>query len=232
MSSKIGKPATLPGPPGFTIVEIMVACVVVATALLGVYAVFKQSMEIEARASVSWARREAARAALYHLADAVERIVNVRGVPTLIGERTQDGGYSMTCFVGGQGGSAASKGRFPLQWRRYAWADAGEADSGGHLELQTIPMAGTGKIADIRNLQEIPQEELWLHVEPVVVASGLRQMSVRYSQLDDPASGWRNQWRGAVGGVAVRIGVKCGDEHVEQVVVPRANAPVLSLEGG
>lgn len=231
MPPKLSRPGPGSSRVGFTIVELMVACVIVATALLGIYGLFRQAVDVIGNSSISWANRGAARATLDHLCEAVEQTVNIEGFPTLIGRRTKDGRNVLVCLVAAWGGEPASGGHGGMEWRRYSWLEPAGPSQPARLELQTVPVAGSQPILDVRDLQELPEENAWIRIEPTIVGSGISHLRLRYRALKGTGSDWQSRWEGPVGNVAVRIAVKCGHEHVECVAIPRAAGSLVSARG-
>ena len=224
----LGSAAPCCGRSGFTIVEIMMACVIVGGALLGIYSVFKQAMDAEAAAAVSWNDREAAVAVVNHLAEALERSVSLSGAPALIGgPEGGRGRYALQCLVTGDGRSQAAKSGRGMQWRKYTWGAVSPDSRENILELRTLCLAGTKRIAPFTSLDEFGAEEVWKHLEPAVIGRRMRKLTVLYRPSDAPGSDWKDQWRGQVDNVSVRIRLEVGAQTVQRVVVPRVNAALL-----
>ncbi|HET6429935.1 MAG TPA: prepilin-type N-terminal cleavage/methylation domain-containing protein [Phycisphaerae bacterium] len=231
------------GPGGFTIVEILVACVIVATALLGVYGVFARAMAVEGQARESWSDRQAATAAVTEPADALQGIVNLQGADSLIVQPTA-GGLIVTCLALGDGArlpsrsaaiaevvGSSEKRRFALQWRRYEWVSPTGEQRSGRLEVRRSFLSGSVRIDPAELVPELPPEKLWQHVEPQLIADRLDGFSVECLPLDDPGGGWRPRWSGRSGRVAVRITATCGEHTAERIVLPAATGWGLSGAG-
>jgi len=217
---------------GFTLVELVVACVVVATALLGVYSLFAQAMGVIGNSSISWANRGAARATMDYMCEAIEQTVNIEGTSTLIGSRTKEGRNALVCLVCAWQGETASGGGGVMEWHRYSWMDRAEGGEPIRLEFQRIPVAGSRRLVQAGEQEGPPEEAEWMGVEPVVIASGVEHLSLRYRGLGQENTDWQNTWDGRAGTVAVRVAVKCGDEHVECVTIPRAVGSLVPSRGG
>src|SRR5690606_38965475 len=104
---------------GFTLVELMVALVITAIALLGVYSIFNHAMSVQGRMTSQWNQRDAARTIADHFAHALEQGVNPSEGSAIIAKAaSDDDGRVLVCMV------YADKGNLtypPLEARRYRW---------------------------------------------------------------------------------------------------------------
>jgi len=218
---------------GFTLIEMMVACVIMTTALLGVYSCFKHFTAVEVRTSVRWNDRAAAEAIVAHLADTVEHGVILPGRQSVVlAEGEGDGGVdSLTCYMTVPGHDPGRRGQVGIQRRRYRWDFDAESDRSGTLELQTLYFAGTKNVSRIPGLEELSEEEVWDRVPAQTIGRRL-DLWIKCKPLDDPQAEWQKEWRGSVGKVAFWIHVRVADETLEKIVVPRASTAIVAQEGG
>jgi len=210
---------------GFTIVELLVASVVMSVALLGVYSIFAQAMQVQSQTSVRWNEQAAAEAMVAHFADVLERCVNLPEVPALVaGPDSAGEGYFLTCCAtSGRGGSSDPLDRGGIQRRRYRWGFGSEEDRAGTIEVQTLSLAGTKIVSVWGEMEGGTEEEIWSRVPATVVGRRVGSLSVLYRKCNDPQSTWQDHWRGNAGEVAIWIRVGVGGETVERLVVPQAD---------
>lgn len=210
---------------GFTLVELLVASVVVTTTLTGVYAVFQHAMKIEAQATLGWNNHAAAEAVVTHLAEALEHAVNIPNIPTIEGGPDgEHGEYSIKCMIVAPGYRAS------LQRRRYRWGFNADSQKTGTIELQTMIYAGSKNVTPFSSRGQLSEQQAWDQVEPKLVGKYLDAVSIQYRPLDDAGSGWNGRWSGRAGKVAVRIRASVGGQAVERIVVPRANGLITHME--
>jgi prepilin-type N-terminal cleavage/methylation domain-containing protein len=203
--------------PGFTLVELIVACAVVSVALLGVYTVFLQASGLERRMADQWVSGGAARAVATHLADVMERAVSVADSPTVRSDADASGPYIILRTQDGAAG---------MTLRRYQWAPAPEDGIGTWLRVKAQPYAGGHPVG----LSQVESEESpWDHVEETVVARDLDAMSIEFRPVTNVGD-WSPSYS-EPGPIAVRIRVRVGDESTERVVITPAQASILGGEG-
>jgi prepilin-type N-terminal cleavage/methylation domain-containing protein len=240
----------------FTLVELLVAAVIVSVALLGVYSVFVAAVEAESRTTARWQRRAVARAAADEIAASLEAATNLPGIPAIVAGPDEQGGYALQCLAQGVGASDGSAPRPPLVRRLYRWGDGAEARaepragpgaelgadpraprSAGPrqsllLRVQTMGYAGSKDLTpsvSAGDSAEAPAEDAarWALVPPVTVAAGLTSLSVTFRPAGDPDAPWQDQYRGRAGDVLVRVTAAAGPETVERVVLSKANGDVV-----
>ena len=194
---------------GFTLAELLVASVVMATCLLGVSALFRQAMDVEGRASIRWNSRASAEAIASHLAATVENATNLPGIPALLAESDQEGNRLLICQAG-------------PQRRRYRWYSI-DAKQEYSLELRSMTYAGTQNVS-VGHVSEDPDSQrAWNQVKATIIGKHIDSISVSFRPLKASSDTWRDRWKGSVGEVGVRIRVRVGQETVERIVVPQAN---------
>ena len=197
---------------GFTLAEFLVASVIMSAVLLGLNAVFQQTMDVEGRTTVRWNDRAAAEAVSSHLAETVEHCVNLPTIPALVIKSEDESSGYLICQAG-------------LQRRRYQWS-TDYTKGGCAVELQVMILGGTRNLT-FGGEQEETQNSAWGQVNAVRIGNGLKRILVRVKPLEDLSAEWKDRWEGNVGRIAVQIQVEAGDQTVERIVVPRASAEVL-----
>ncbi len=196
----------------FTLAELLVASVVMTTALLGVNALFQQAMGVEAQAAIRWNAHASAQAVAAHLAEAVEDIVNIPGMSALKVEVNTEGGV-LICQSG-------------LERRRYTWGMDG-SETAFSLKCQTMLFSGTANLTVDLEIDEIGKEKAWDGIAANVIATRLKGISVQVKPLKDRSTDWKDRWEGRSGKVAVRIEVQVGDHTEERIILPRATLDLV-----
>ncbi len=214
---------------GFTLVEIMVACVIVATALLGVYETLNQALRSEQRVRIACDDREAAHAIVTHIADSVERVVNLPKKPTIVLDSEGDSGECSLALLVGASGSGVGGG-FPggLQWRRYSWPASSDKEQLQVLRLQTLDYAGAKNITAGMQAGDQVETLRWDQREAETIGERISELSIACK----PLSGVEKVKKDRSGDISVHIRVKVGDETVERVIVPKVNAAILAPQSG
>ena len=203
---------------GFTLVELMVASVIVATALVGVYSVFRHALEVEGRACVAWRDREAAHAVVDELASALERVVNPSDGSSI------KGGLSTLTFFAAPGGNGGGASGLAFCWYEYGWNAPSEPNAMSHVNRQVVACAGNKPIAvEIASGPETDSID-WHRLPIDRIGDQLADFAVEYKPLDEQGSDWVDNWKGQAGRVAIRVRCQVGQETVERMVVPRTDA--------
>jgi len=210
---------------GFTIAELIVASSVMTTALLGVYTLFGQVIDVERRASLRWEQRGAAEAVASQLAEAVEYAVDLPNITAIGGGDGEDGSSSLTVMTSARPGSPSFGGQAGLQRRLYRWHPDTRT-----IELKTQRYAGSVNLTPGVTGEEADDEVVWSRSAAVVVAGDVDGLTLRFRTADDPQGEWTKQRRGAARNVAVLIRVKVGEQTVERIVASQVNQPLLSGE--
>jgi hypothetical protein len=216
---------------GFTITELVVVSVIMTTALLGVYSIFKQVLEVDAQATTRWDNYSAAKVILDELADTLEGCVNIPKMKTLVGTSNSDNsGYILTCFVEGKGYVSGQMDQVGFERRQYSWTFHSGDSGAGTVSLKTMDYAGPVNITPISGISELSETEIWERLTERVIAKGLSAITIQFKSTESSDAQWQDTWNGAVGKVAVRIAVTVGDQTVERIVVPQVNAETASKE--
>ena len=138
---------------GFTVGELIVACVVTSVVLGGVYSAFYQSVRVEARSTLRMGEIATATAVISELTSAVANAVILSGSGPIRGSfRGQEDGGSLTCKASIVARSG-SRPRVVVQRMRYRW-EKQETGDGIVLTFQSLPFAGTKCIDPRREGQD------------------------------------------------------------------------------
>lgn len=201
---------------GFTLTELLVACMVMTTALLGVNALFRHAMNAEAQATLRWYERSIAQSVADHLAETIENVVNIPNVQTIKLETNTRGG-SLVCQT-------------PSERKRYRWGTNG-SESDYYLQLQAMIFAGTQNLDLEAGTNDSVAERQWDRISSTVIANGLKKLSIRVKLLDGSSSGWKERWEGLSGKVTVQIQSQVGNQTVERIVTPQASSYLTEPAG-
>jgi len=215
---------------GFTVVELMVAMSVMAIALLGVYSIVKQVLEVEARATVQWNHVASADSVAQYVVDLLTSCVNLPDRETVMGgPDSGDNTYVLTCFTESTRGSFSLTPEASLRRYRLQWGFEDE-DRAGCLEVKAMSYCGTVNVtACDGQAWDGPEDDdgLWDRIPADVVARRIDDLSVSYRPADDPDAVWADSWSGPVGNIAVRVMVRVGNQTVQRKIVPQVNAAVV-----
>jgi type II secretory pathway component PulJ len=217
----------------FTIVEFVVACIIVSVAMLGIHRTFHDLMKAEMNDGLRGNEQANAMAVLDHLERVLKSTVNVsvkmgdvEMQSVVAGDDVEPGCKVLTCWSYGTGFQPQKPQSVAMQRVRYRWSMQGHTDV---LDVRKMDWAGS-QIIDSHNLEELAETEAWSVLPVDVVATGIKQLSVDFKVLGDPDATWKNKWKGNVGKVAVRLIIKIGSTQLERIVIPSAS--VNSVEGG
>ncbi len=193
--------------PGFTLIETLVASVVLSIALLGVYSILQYAVKVEGRTALRWNDYAAAAVVVSHMAASLEDAVNVPGLNALIARSGPQGG-ELICQAG-------------TRRHRYVWHTDDLNDF--NMDLQTMIVAGTKNLTTGQPVEEMDQQGTWHQIESSTIAKRLTDLSVQFGDFESGSINWTNSWDGPVGTVIVRIRAQAGEAIVERIVVPMAN---------
>lgn len=210
---------------GFTLIEFIVASMVMSIALLGIYGIVKHAGEIERSATRAWTERDAAQAVADHLIEALEHAVNPpQGVPLLCTVE-EDGTQHLTVWVMSP---ATDFKPVALEWRRYTWGGPTDDPDGRTLMLQTVLKAGNVPIdatvpaADVQS----GAPTLWSQAIPRPVGRDV-SIAMLFRPLSNPDAEWQSIWGGQLGSVLIDLHVTFGGETVRRLIAPRTSAALL-----
>jgi hypothetical protein len=204
---------------GFTIAELLVACFITSTALLGVYTIFKQVIDIERQTRVRWNNLGAAESVVTHLAKELQNCINVPQIPTLVGRSD-----AIICLVVGKGYDGGRFEQAGILRHHFFWES-------GIVSQQTLKYAGSKNITPIVGLEDMDEEQLWSNIPIQTIGKNIDSISFSYKTANDPSASWQDSWKGAVGNVAIWIRVSSKEQLSERIVVPRVNVSIDSKEG-
>jgi hypothetical protein len=211
----------------FTIAELMVACVVMSTALVGVYEMFRQAADIERTASLRWEQRAAADAVVLQIARTIEYAVMLPKVAAIHGQTNEDGSVSIACVTHARAPSNARSGHAMIQRRLYTWCPGTEGQPGGSVEVKTIVYAGSVNVTAGVGGEETGEAEVWNRLPPTVIAMGVDGLSIQYRPADSPNANWEDHFSGPANNIVVALRVRVGGQTIEHFVVPHVNRQLL-----
>jgi prepilin-type N-terminal cleavage/methylation domain-containing protein len=209
--SRAGRPPRACGhvPGGFTLVELLTACVIVSVALLGVHAIFHNVIRTERHLTIAWQERQAAEAVVSQICEAVESAVEIRGLPTMKTGKENNVQSFLECMA--HGGS----GQPTLQRRRYRW----NSDS-GIIDLRTIAYCGSQPVS----LQVPAEEDPWTNVKPVTIGQNLKSLTIQFKTA---GSDWEDRYTRSGLPTIVRVKATVGGTTVERIVSCPVTAAAL-----
>ncbi len=199
--------------------EFIVASVVMATVLAGVYATFGQSVKVQVQNTRRMNDSETAEAILSELSQAFENVVSQPKASAIkAGLRQPDGAY-VICMTSP---STRLTGRIATvaERRRYFWGHTDEGD-GMFLDMQRMPFVGPKCIHPLRTDESQSLQDIWPQIKRETIASRFQSLSVRYRAANDPNGQWQEEWKGDFDDVAVWIIVGVGEEKKEAIIIPK-----------
>lgn len=225
---------------GFTLVELMVASVIVSVALLGVFSLVRQASEVEARSHLVWRSRGPANAMADHLESALEHAVvsGDLGGGGIQAQPDGNGGYRLRLLVAGavydhtpgepEGGT---------RWLEYRWYPelkdenaAGDASSlsaddslAYRVELRSALLAGDTLLnRDVSSRGNDAANEVdWDRIEPIVLAREFKSVELAFRSVAEGQ--WQPRYEGSPGTVIARLRIRAGDETIERIIYPRVS---------
>lgn len=197
---------------GFTLVELMTACVIVSIALLGVYVLFRDSVQTERRLTTTWRDRQTAEAIVAQICQTLESAVEIPPVKAAKTGKEDDGRFFLDSLTYGDPNQAT------LQRRRYRWG--GESDV---IDLRMIPYSGTRNVA-IR--QPAEEENPWTTVAPITIARGLKSLSIWFMAVENGE--WKETYDYSNSPTLVRVTATVGDVTIERII----SSPLTTIAYG
>jgi prepilin-type N-terminal cleavage/methylation domain-containing protein len=209
---------TLPKRSGFTVVELMVALVIMAICLVGVSEILQRSVAVERETSGRAEARARLSAMVDEVASTLEQAFICKDGKSVNCDVSKDGRHEMTCFVE----SSASQSAPFLKQKRYLWNDADNSGSGSvAVAVQQRPLS-SAKASQNQEADADP-ETIWNDVPAVVLIDGISSFSVEFRPIGKEGEHWRRKWDGSAGFVA-RIRAKAAGGILERIVVPHVSA--------
>lgn len=195
---------------GFTLVELMTACVIVSIALLGIYVFFRDSIQMERRLTTGWQDRQTVETMIDQVCKALESAVEIPPLSAIVLGREADDRPFLECLT------YADSSQTVLQRRRYRWDE-----ETGIVDLRTILYSGSHPVS-IQQTEE--DKDPWDNVQPVIIGSGLKQPTIQFKQA--ASDEWKNQYSHSNAPVLVRLRAKIGDVTVERMILCPLSAPM------
>jgi type II secretory pathway component PulJ len=198
---------------GFTLAELLMAGFVISVALLGVYSLFQQTMDVQAKMTLGMYHRSRAEEVVDYFADVLERCINLKDIDTI-----QSGGGDSEGFLEL---TALSKGfsvRQCVNRQRITWQPTPE-QKGYTVRSQAMMYAGKANItfpdASQAQWERLPATELFSQIDA---------LEIEFRETDKPAGSWRREYKGPVGGIAIRVQAASGDQMAQRIVIPAVRA--------
>lgn len=213
---------------GFTMVELLVATVVMSFTLLGVYTVFRQSLFLEESVTSRWRDRAEASVVADYLADHFEQAIRLDSYPLIRGGPIEnEPGQELLCTVSGGRPGLSNPTAAAIQRYRFAWGGNDKLE--GQLDMQAIPFAGTTDLGlpEGTEDQEFSDTQRWALVPPIKIAEGIDSIQITYRPVDNPEADWKNRWASSDSLPLVRIRVRTGQYTAERFVVPKVTTPIV-----
>ena len=195
---------------GFTLVELMTACVIVSIALLGVYAILRDSVQMERKLTATWQDHQAAEAIIAQICQAVESSVEISPLKAISTGKETDGRPFLECLTYGVASQTT------LQRRRYRWD--GES---GVIDLRTIAYSGSSDVA----MQPQDGEDPWANVAPVTIGRQLKGLSIQFKTAGSDK--WNDQYARSGSPAIVRVNATAGAINVERIIYCPLTAAML-----
>jgi prepilin-type N-terminal cleavage/methylation domain-containing protein len=206
-------------PRGFTLVELLTACVIVSTIAMGTYGILGQALRFESTANRRARARATAVPVLEHLAEAVrqacepigQEMDGPGGTTPVTALQAQPGTLTVLTLAGATGGR---------ERRQYTWPTGAEQKIA--LELKSILYAGATPLTSV-DLEKPDESGIWNRLPSRAVGAGLDQLKVEFLELEKPGARWVEKHKGPAVSVAVRIRIWAMGECFERVIVPPAH---------
>ena len=203
---------------GFTLTELLMACLVISVALLGVYSLFQQTMEVEGRMTLELYHQSRAEQVVDFLADGLERCINLKEIETIRAGSGESSSFLEFTMVGKgfSGNDFDGKG---IVRQRITWQQSPSQD-GYVVSRQVMRYAG------ISNLTFPDESQADWDVLPMVeLFRQIGALEIEFLKTDQPSAGrWLKDYKGATGSVAVRVKAASGDRVCQRIILPATNA--------
>ena len=170
--------------PLLTLIELILANVILSIALIGIYSVFDRAVALETRTTAAMQDYATARHIVEMIAADLEQAVNIADTDAIAGRQGEDKeGLVLTYLVGGATGELSGGGRATMQMRRYTWRPGKSEKTGGTLVLQVLAYAGSQiLLPDAQSAQRLQsaEERIWDTLPQTVIAKNVAAISMRY----------------------------------------------------
>lgn len=200
---------------GFTLAELLMASLVISVALLGVYGLFKQTMEVEAKLTLDMYHQSRAEQVADFLADQMDRCINLKDVETLRAQSGEQGSFVEFTAVGkgftGEGFDTKGVVRQRLTWQ------LNEAKSGYVVKRQIMKYAGKTNLT----FQDESQAD-WSALPATELFHQVDALEIEFQDMEKSRGHWQKEYAGAVGTVAVRVKAASGERICQRIVLPAA----------
>ena len=200
---------------GFTLAELLMASFVISAALLGVYELFRQTMEVEANLTLDMYHQSRAEQAADFLADRMERCINLKDVEALRAKSGEQGSFVEFTAVG-KGFSGESFETKGIVRERITW-QPNEARSGYVVKRQIMKYAGKMNLT----FQDESQAD-WSALPATELFHEVDALEIEFQDMEQSPGRWQKEYAGAVGKVAVRVKAASGERICQRIVLPAA----------
>jgi|GEM_PF-4143315 len=207
---------------GFTVVEFVVASLIVSISLLGIYSVFREVLRTDARYGAPTRQRSSAAAVARHLAEQLQHAINIPNQSAVTMQTNTDTGVSTLTVTTAPVNASYSSGLPTLEKRRYEWGFSEPDSNIETLTMKTMTFAGNVNVSNISGLDGMTEEQAWAILTPQTIGRNVDQISVTFRSLASSSSPWIGSYSGDVGDVVVRVSVNVGGQTVQHVIVPYA----------
>ena len=204
---------------GFTLVELLMASFIVSIALLGVYSLFQQTLEVEGKMSLNMLHQNRAVQVVGYLAEELKRCINLPDMDTIQMSYTPQAG-SFEWVAVGKGFSGSSFESQGIVRKRITWK-LNAAQDAYTLNQQVMRYAGTSNMSftdeSQANWNILPVTELFHEIDA---------LEVEIQKTDQPQGGWLKEYQGEASHVAIRIKAVSGERDCQRIILPAVNAVV------
>jgi prepilin-type N-terminal cleavage/methylation domain-containing protein len=199
---------------GFTVVELIVATVVMAIALLGVQATFNHLMEVEANKSVAWSDQAQVGAVADYFEQIIEQATPVHGFSAI-----QADTHELVCLAIPAASRSVPAIEGTTAMYRLRWGD--QVAEAGTIEQQRVLLSGDQIISPRNPDIAVDDPAFWQQYASSLVASGVSSIGLRFRAIGAPDDvPWTDKWAGNPGSIEVRISVRIGTVSAQRRVFP------------
>ena len=195
---------------GFTLVEILMASLLLVMVAGGAYSALRQALEVERRFNEHWRSKQSGDGIVEHLSSAIESAVNVGRTATIL-----------ECAETGETGTfqCAVATRASGELRRYTWE---ERDGDVRLFLQIVPLAGSVRTDSTAPLPTTPAE--W----STVTSREIGRTHSIVIEIQTQSGTWSRNWNGGIRSKLFRLRVRVGGTSSERLAFSRVTNTAYS----